>query len=185
MKKIFAIILTSTLFFSCSQSGKEELAAERDVVIDSASVQYMHQLTKSMNDIIVYDIFSAPVASRIYAYSTLAAYESIRWMDTSYPSLTAQLKGFGKMPAPEAGLKYDFRVSGVKAFFIIAQKLTFTKDSSNSVEERLLDSLAMSSSASIFNRSIEFGTKVADSILGRASRDNYKQIQGMPRYSIN
>jgi len=185
MKKIFAIILTSTLFFSCSQSGKEELAAERDVVIDSASVQYMHQLTKSMNDIIVYDIFSAPVASRIYAYSILAAYESIRWMDTTYLSLTAQLKGFGKMPEPEAGMKYDFRVSGVKAFFIIAKKLTFTKDSSNSVEKRLLDSLASSSSESIFNRSIEFGTKIADSILGRASRDNYKQIQGMPRYSIN
>jgi hypothetical protein len=185
MKINVALLLSLFLFFSCNQHRENDLAAEREVVVDPASVEYMHQLTKSLNDIIVYDIFSAPVASRIYSYSTLAAYESIRWMDTTYPSLTAQLKGFGKMPVPDAGLNYDFRVSGVKAFFIIAQKLTFTKDSTNSVEKRLLDSLSSSSSASIFNRSIDFGIKVADSILARASRDNYKQIQGMPRYSIN
>jgi hypothetical protein len=47
----------------------------------------MHQLESSMNDIIVYDIFSAPVASRIYAYSSLAAFEAVRWIDPSYLSI--------------------------------------------------------------------------------------------------
>ena len=178
MKKSLLFIVLVSLLFSCSQ--KEE----KKVEIDPASVEYMHQLAKSMNDIIVYDIFSPPVASRIYAYSTLAAYESARWMDTSHPSLTAQLKGFGAMPRPEDDKQYDFRVSAVKAFFVIAQKLTFTKDSSTSAESRMLQELGKLSDEVIYERSLAFGLKVADSILARAGRDHYKQIQGMPRYTI-
>ena len=162
MKKSLLFIALVSLLFSCSQQE------EKKVEIDPASVEYMHQLAKSMNDIIVYDIFSPPVASRIYAYSTLAAYESARWMDTTHPSLTAQLKGFGAMPKPEEGKQYDFRISAVKAFFVIAQKLTFTKDSSNSVESRMLQELGKLSNETIYERSVDFGLKIADSILSRA-----------------
>src|SRR5918995_353217 len=110
MKKTALCLLVIVGMFSCRTEQ------ELPVTIDPASVKYMHQLESSMNDIIVYDIFSAPVASRIYAYSSLAAFEAVRWMDPSYPSLTKQLNGFSKMPAPERGKEYDFRISAVRAF---------------------------------------------------------------------
>jgi hypothetical protein len=132
----------------------------------------------------VYDIFSPPVASRIYAYASLAAYESIRNLDTSYPSLTAQLIDFGKMPSPEKGKEYDYRISAITAFFSIAKKLTFTKDSTVSVEKEMIGSLSSGLSKKISDRSIAYGKAIADSILARSTRDRYKQIQGMPRYTI-
>ena len=173
--------LISSIFFlfilSCSQK-------EEKVVVDQSSVEQMHQLAQSLNNIIVYDIFSPPVASRIYAYASLAAYESIRNLDTSYPSLTAQLNDFGKMPSPQAGKEYDYRISAITAFFSIAKKLTFTKDSTVTIEKEMIDSLSLGTSEKIIDRSIAYGAAIADSILARSSRDHYKQIQGMPRYTI-
>ena len=153
--------------------------------MDPSSVEQMHQLAQSLNNIIVYDIFSPPVASRIYAYASLAAYESIRNLDTSYPSLTAQLNDFGKMPSPEKGKEYDYRISAITAFFSIAKKLTFTKDSTVSVEKEMIGSLSSGVSKKISDRSIAYGKAIADSILARSTRDRYKQIQGMPRYTIS
>jgi hypothetical protein len=178
MKKTALCLLVLLSFISC------QTEREVPVTIDRNSVRYMHQLESSMNDIIVYDIFSAPVASRIYLYSSLAAFEALRWMDPSYPSLTKQLHGFGRIPIPEAGKEYDFRISAVRAFFNIAQKLTFTKDSVVTVQERILNELKGTSSEAIYDRSISFGEEIADSILACASKDNYKQIQGMPRYTL-
>src|SRR5678816_3185025 len=107
MKKATLCLLVLFGLLSC-QTDKEV-----PVSIDPSSVKYMHQLESSMNDIIVYDIFSAPVASRIYAYSSLAAFEAVRWIDPSYLSMTKQLNGFGKMPVPDPGKEYDFRISAV------------------------------------------------------------------------
>lgn len=178
MKRFALAVIALCTIMSC-QTEKESAVA-----IDPSSVQYMHQLEKSMNDIIVYDIFSAPVASRIYAYSSLAAYESVRWLEPSYPSLTGQLHGFGKMPQPEKGKSYDFRVAAVRAFFTITQKLTFTKDSVVTVQERILNELKSASTEAVYERSMKFGEAVADSIMACAAKDQYKQIQGMPRYTL-
>ena len=49
---------------------------------------------KNLSDIIVYDIFSPPVASRVYMYPTIAAYEIMaQAYPTQYTSLAGQLNG--------------------------------------------------------------------------------------------
>jgi hypothetical protein len=89
------------------------------------------------------------------------------------------------MPSPEKGMEYDYRISAITAFFSIAKKLTFTKDSTVSVEKEMIDSLSSRLSKKISDRSIAYGKAIADSILARSTRDRYKQIQGMPRYTIS
>ncbi len=37
---------------------------------------YLHRSVKKVTDVIVHDIYSPPVASRIYAYITIAGYEA-------------------------------------------------------------------------------------------------------------
>ena len=56
---------------------------------------------KNLSDIIVYDIFSPPVASRVYMYPTIAAYEIMAQEDPSYNSLQDQLSGLTAIPAIE------------------------------------------------------------------------------------
>ena len=72
-------------------------------------VEYLHAAEKKLTDIIITDIFTPPVASRVYVYPLLAAYEAGKFSGqstntTNHLSLTAQLKGFDKMPEPETRL---------------------------------------------------------------------------------
>ena len=55
-----------------------------------------HQCVQKLTDVIVYDIFTPPVASRIYAYSNLAFYEAYIG-DADSLSITSHLKGFKKI----------------------------------------------------------------------------------------
>ena len=143
----------------------------------------LHTSVQRLNDIVIYEIFTPPVASRVFAYATLAHYEAIRWSDTSMPSLTRRLRGFPDMPKPEPGVVYDFRIAGVKALFDITSRLTFTKDSSRITEEAILSDLAKGVDRSVLERSVGFGLQVAEAVWKRASTDNYKEVQGMPRYT--
>ncbi len=65
----FAVFVLS----GCNQQTKK---ADPKILIDQNLLhQNMHQLT----EVIIHDVFSPPVASRIYAYTSLAAYEAIRF----------------------------------------------------------------------------------------------------------
>jgi hypothetical protein len=166
------------IFFSCNTATETKQEPGRTLNAD-----YVHQSVRRLNDVVIYDIFAPPVASRVYAYSTLAMYESGRWMDTGYVSLTAQLKGFPAMPVPDPSKKYDFKVAGVKAFFNVVQRLTFTKDSSRITEEQILGEMKKGMDENVYEASLAFGESVAAAVWERAVKDNYKEVQGMDRYT--
>jgi PAP2 superfamily len=172
-----ATILMLVLAVSCQQ---KEMKQQQSVPADAS---YLNQSVRRLNDVVIFDIFSPPVASRVYAYSALAAFEAGRWMDTSYHSLTAQLNGFPEMPEPDPGKTYDFRIAGTRAFFSITQKLTFTKDSSRITEEQILKEMKDGVDNEVYKTSISFGEAVAEAIWQRAIKDNYKEVQGMARYT--
>ena len=96
---LFAIVLAGAA--SCTQRAADYQQIFHNPVLYS-------KVTGQLTDVITYDIFSPPVASRIYAYTHLAAYETMAHGDSSYSSLNGQLKGFAGAPAPEAGKQVDF-----------------------------------------------------------------------------
>ena len=53
----------------------------------------LHETMQKMTDIMEHDIFSPSVASRVYVYPSIAAYEVMVQTDSSYASLDGQLKG--------------------------------------------------------------------------------------------
>jgi hypothetical protein len=146
--------------------------------------EILHRGIKRLGDVVIYDIFSPPVASRIFGYASLSAYEALRWSDTSYASLTKQLHGFGEMPKPEPGKSYAFSISAVKALFEVTMKLTSSKDSSRVTMEALLLELKEAGvDDETYARSITFGEAIAQTISKRASEDQYREVKGMARYS--
>ena len=178
MKKTFIkifIALPAVFIFSCTQKKKE-------TAIDIAQLQ--HQCVHRLTDVIVYDIFTPPVASRIYAYCNLAYYESLRFKQSNSVSITTQLKGFDKIPQPQQNKKYDYTLAAVKSFFKTARTLTFSKDSFTTTENNLLNNFKEVLDEDIYNNSIAFGDSVAAVVLKRAATDNYKKTRGMPRYSV-
>jgi hypothetical protein len=142
-----------------------------------------HYCNQQLTDVIVYDIFSPPVASRIYAYSNLAFYEAIHYIDSNNQSITGRLKGFNQMPIPEKNQTYDFRLAASVAFMKVAKALVFSKDSINKAQEKLLTQFK-SIDKSIYLRSFSFGDSIGSIVLQRAGTDNYKLTRGMPRYSV-
>lgn len=82
------------------------------------SVDINYQEQDGLTQLKIDDVFTPPVASRIYAYTSLAAYEAILHSKPNDLSLAEQMNEFGKMPETEAGKEYDFTLAAAPAFFI-------------------------------------------------------------------
>ncbi|MBI1768292.1 MAG: vanadium-dependent haloperoxidase [Bacteroidetes bacterium] len=143
-----------------------------------------HLCVHRLTEVIVYDIFTPPVAGRIYAYSNLAFYEAVRYKNSEAQSITDQLKEFDTMPSPENGKQYDFNVAAIKSFFNVARALTFSKDSLTKTEKEILKEFESEDDAVLYKNSLTFGDTIASAILKRAAADNYKETRGMPKYSV-
>src|SRR5216684_5879392 len=88
----------------------------------------IHRCIKEVTDVMVHDIFSPPVASRIYAYMTVAGYEASRPRDTSFVSFAGRLHGLDAVPGPVAGKKYDFSLAGVQAILTVGKALVISEE---------------------------------------------------------
>lgn len=161
-------------FIGCNQTKKNNALKE-------AALQ--HYCVQKLTDVIVYDIFTPPVASRIYVYANLAYYEALKPMNSKANSIISSLKGFKSLPTTEAGKIYNYRLSAATAFMKVAKALVFSKDSIANAEKTIqLEFNELDKE--VYNRSIAWGEQVASTILKRADEDNYKVTRGMPRYSV-
>src|SRR5690606_38661461 len=83
---MIACHIFSGMLYSCSQKTDYQEALNGN--------EYLIQANQKATDIMVHDIFSPPVASRVYAYASLAAYEVAVLADPEFSSLMGQLNGF-------------------------------------------------------------------------------------------
>lgn len=171
--KLFILIfLTGFLLMSCKH--------EKTAAINEAEI--LHQNEDKLTQLIIYDVFSPPVASRIYAYASLASYEAMRFEDPKYLSISNQLKDFGPEKIPEKNKKYDFALAATKAFFTVVRKVTFSVDSLKKYENGVYSKFKNKLDDSTYARSVAFGEQVAKVILKRANADNYLQTRGKPKF---
>jgi hypothetical protein len=145
--------------------------------------ELQYQCVQHLTDVIVYDIVNPPVASRMYAYSTLAYYEALQPTDPSYASLLPKLHGFAELSLTDTNQRHDYRLSAVIAFMKVAEALVFSKDSIRAAREELVDYFS-DLDQEVYTNSIGWGETVANTILGRASKDGYKLTRGMPKFSV-
>jgi hypothetical protein len=150
------------------------------VKIDEAAV--LHENEDQLTQIIIYDVFSPPVASRIYSYASLASYEAIKYADPQYKSITEQLNGFHAMPAPDKHRKYNFTLAATKAFFTVVRKVVFSVDSLDKYENQTYSNFKATLDDSTYLRSMKFGEEVGKAILERSAGDNYKSTRGKPKF---
>ena len=174
MKRIFFIILVITFLNSgCKNQENAKLP-------DAAEV--LHHNEQNLTDLIIYDIFSPPVASRIYAYTSLAAHETMRYDNPKEESIVAKLKGFPEMPGPDRNKKYNYTLAASKAFYTVAGNLTFSKDTLAKYETATYAPFKEVLSKEEYDSSLSFGDAVAKSILKRMAADNYKQTRALEKF---
>jgi hypothetical protein len=173
------VVFLSLVFVACSNKDGGEWKAKVQ------NAEFLHRSVKQITDIIVHDIFSPPVASRIYAYMSIAGYEAAIHQDPKYVSFAGQLNGLEAFPQPEQGQEYCYPLASVQAMLKVGRSLVFSEDKLdkfyNSIMQEFKDT---GMPEEVFDRSIAFGTKVADHVMAWSTKDNYKQSRSFPKYSI-
>ena len=146
----------------------------------------LHRAVQHLTDLIVYDIFSPPQASRAYAYSSIAAYEVLRQGgDATYRSLAGQVSGLTPLPALPSGGPVSLPIAGVHAFMTVGRALTFSQQRMDSLRLALDEEMQGSGvSAAVFARSVAYGDSAARHILSWAGTDRFKESRGLPKYSV-
>lgn len=176
LKKI--IILLSLCWISCSGDRTAYKAKVQDP-------ECFHRSMKEITDRIVHDIFSPPVASRIYAYASVAGYEAIIHQNKNYISLAGQLHGLEKFPQPDSTKEYCFPLAATQAMLKVGRALIFSEDKLDVFYNKEMQQFKDAGVPSdVFERSVEFGDAVAKHVMEWSSKDNYKQSRSFPKYSI-
>lgn len=173
MRYLFIVLLTAMLTGCASKKPDAKLLTDANL---------LHQNMEQLRDVLIQDMFSPPVSSRIFSYTSLAAYEALKWEKQGQPSITAQLHGFPKMPEPESGKKYNFLLAATKAFFTVGEKITFSKDSLIQYESTVYPDFKELLDDETYQRSMAFGEAIGQKILERTAVDQYKETRGMPKF---
>lgn len=178
MKRIFIFFITLTFAWACKQKDASEYSKVAN------DPQNYHDVVEILTDVMIHDIFSPPVASRIYNYATLAGYEALIPMDNSYHSMGGTFKGYTGVPKPEDGKEYCYPLASMKAMMTVARGLTFTVNKYDDFEKNLYKKFEDAGVPSdVYDRSMAFGEAVGKHVLGYAKGDNYPQTRGL-RYTI-
>ncbi len=172
--KYLVVYLFSFCFLYCNPKQ-----ADTNLLKDA---DLLHRNQKQLTQVIIYDVFSPPVSSRIYAYTSLAAYEALRFEDSAKHSMVAFMNGFPAMPQPDKNKKYNFLLAATKAYFTVARKVTFSIDTLKLYEAKVYNDFRLLLDDEIYNNSMVFGESVGTKILERTAVDNYKQTRGMAKF---
>ena len=175
----FFLIITIFCFHSCSETNninyKEQLS---DPELFQAAMQ-------NLTDIVVYDIFSPPVASRVYLYPSVAAYEIMAYFNSdNFNSLKGQVKELRNIPIPE-NPNIDPNLAAIFSFNQVGKALIFSEKKMEIFETNFNNKLKdFGVPSRVINASKEYADKVSKSILDWASKDMYSQTRTFPKYSI-
>jgi hypothetical protein len=147
--------------------------------------EYLHRSMKKVTDVIVHDIFSPPVASRIYAYVSIAGYEALLPEHPEYASYAGQLRDFTPVPQPQEGEDYCYPCASSFAMLAAGKTLIFSETKIAEFVEEIREQMATDGvPESVIERSKAYGEAVAMHVLAWADEDNYNETRTMPKYTI-
>lgn len=156
--------------------------------IDELDLYFKGSIAKSnreLTDVIISDIFTPPVASRIYAYPNIAAYESIRFMDSKRPSLVGQLNDLDSLTKPDKNKSYYYPLASIIAFTDVAKALVYDSEKIDKIKNQMLERVReIGIDKEIYKNSVSFGETIASEILSWANKDGYNVRTALPGFSL-
>lgn len=178
--KYIATCCLIVLGFSCTNKEYDHQLTEQP--------KLYHETVQNLTDVIVHDIFSPPVASRIYAYPSIAAYEIARQLaPTEYASLEGKLTGFKGVPKYEFEKhgEVDLAIASLFAYCEVGKSLIFSENKMELYVKNLSETFANKKIPSkVIRNSEKYGKLVFKSVLEWSSSDQYKQTRSYPQYTV-
>lgn len=167
-------------------AGCKKPASPAEYNAKAANVENYNSALNKLTQVIIHDIFSPPVASRIYSYANLAGYEALVPFSPNCESLGGKLKRFQAGPKPEPGKEYCFPLASVRAFLTVARALTFSVDFYDEFEKPFYEQYKKDGVPDdVYERSMAYGEAVAKHVLDYGAKDSYKQTRGFKHTVTN
>ncbi len=180
MKKAF--LLSIVVLFISTQSCNNK---HYDPSI-AANPELIRKAVDKTTEIIVLDIFSPVVAGRIYAYSNIAFYETVRQGHPEYRSFAGQLTDLTEVPAAPTDGSVDINLAGLHAYSLVSKAMIFSEfEMDEFITEMYAELKEKGIPDDIFDASIAYGQSVANHILAWSKKDMYAETRSYPKYTIN
>lgn len=174
MKKILTFTLATVLLLGCS-SPNEPI---------ETSPEQLHAAVDKVTQIMIHDIFSPPVASRIFAYPNVAAYEIIAQNNPDYNSLAGQLNELKPIPKIDSISGVNIELSALIAHMNVSKQLIFSEDKLEVLEDSLY-TVWKATNPDEFEISKTYALQVAAHIKEWMGQDNYSQTRTMPKFMVD
>lgn len=148
------------------------------------STDNFHNATDKVIEIMIHDIFSPPVASRVFVYPNIAAYEIIASYNPNFKSLRNQIKGLPPIPSPKSEVAINYQLSALIAQIDLSKQLIFSEEKMTNYRDSLY-TVWSAKNKTEFENSKEYGLEVSKHIAAWMAKDNYKQTRTMSKFNIN
>ncbi|MEO1029799.1 MAG: vanadium-dependent haloperoxidase [Bacteroidota bacterium] len=174
LSKVVLVITILYLGWSCASPKAEDVIVTQD--------DYFSAVDK-VTQIMIHDIFSPPVASRIYVYPNIASYEIMALQNKSYNSLVGQVEGLTAIPAPR-DINVNTQLSALIAHMEVSKTLIFSEDKLEQFRDSLYGVWA-SKNETQFEASQAYALEVASHMKVWIDKDNYSQTRTMPKFNVD
>jgi len=173
---ILSFVLVS--FFIAGCAGNRDKHSQ-----DKFFAEQLIACNRNLTKVVITDVLTPPVCSRVYAYTNIAAHEALSAGKNSY---AGKLNNLTKVPAPEGKAKdYYLPLSSIIAFCTVAEKVVFNSDAVKKMEEDFLAEVEQFDiDPEVYERSVKYGREVGGFIIGWASKDGYLQRNSFPAYIV-
>lgn len=174
MKKTLFIIL-ATVFIACNENTQE---------IQVDRLDYHHAMNQ-LTEVMIHDVFSPPVASRIYAYPSIAAYQVLNNEKTQseFKSLEGQLNELDKIEVTSYNEKVNLNLAALIAYLDVSRELVFSDEMITNYRDSLYG-IWSEINKKEFTVSKTYGLEISSQIIDWMSKDGYKETRTLANYNI-
>lgn len=174
MRKFYCLLFTILLTIACQKESTPIVITPEDY----------HTSVDKVTEIMIHDIFSPPVASRIFAYANVGAYEILAKKNTDYNPLAGQLKDLESIPDPTVKEGLNYELAALMTHMSLSKKLIFSEDKYNVLIDSLYAKWQDQNKAE-FTIAKDYSTQVVTHIAAWMDQDNYKQTRTMPKFTVD
>ncbi len=183
MKNWIRMMVAVLAFGVMSSSCEEDTSYLRK--IDDPKL--LRMCMQNLSDVIVYDIFSPPVASRVYAYPSVAAYEIMAMEDERFVPMAGQLREFDGITPIQEGEDVLPNLAALQAFNFVGDTLVFSKDKMmgfmDELERTIKEDYGVPNR--VWDASEAYARNAANEIITWMNGDGYAQTRTFPQFSVN
>ncbi len=182
MKKVMLSVIMCILSVGINYSCPDFHFKKKSVPVSEFDGSYVAEWLHAVGDVVKLKRMSPPVASRAYAYTSIAYYEGVVNGMPGFVSTEGKLNGLSGIPAPEKKKIYDWPTVAMTSAknvtdYILSRELATYDKQLVILYEKQLTKRKAEVSQEIIDGSIAFGKQIADVIIEWAMKDNYEETR--------